>query len=376
MSAYPESKPLGIGLVGAGAIMRLSHAPTVSKTAGARLAAVFDRDLSRAEALAGEFGGKAYNELEAMLSSSDVDAVIVATPNRFHEEGVVAAAAHGKHVFCEKPLTIDIQSGYRMVKVCREAGVVLQVGFNQRFWSQVQIAKSLVEAGFIGKIHQVRSNYSEKASAYPAATNYRYDMAQSGGATIIDLTIHRIDLLRHLVGDISGVMAELVHSELPEKVDDNVFMLTRFEEGARGCLSGNRFSPNIGDGTDLYGTEGTIHISSETSSPVNAAQLAVYTEKCVKDLPDVLAEAHYPEAWWKPFESGWITVKPPRRSPYLAQMNSFVTSINEKRPAAITGEDGLRAQEVIQAAYLSMESGRWVDVPLPGDAPFLIPTYF
>ncbi len=375
MNASTESKPVGIGLVGAGAIMRLSHAPTVTRTPGAKLVAVFDRDLARAEGLTAEFGGKAHSELEAMLSSPDIDAVIVATPNRFHEEGVLAAAAHRKHVFCEKPLTLDIQSGRRMVDACREAGVVLQVGFNQRFWSQVQIAKMLIDSGFIGRVHQVRSNYSEKSTVYPAATRYRYDMAQSGGATIIDLTIHRIDLARYLVGDFTGVFAELVHSELAEKVDDNVFMLARFEGGARGCLSGNRFSPNIGDGTDIYGSEGTIHISSETLNPFNAAQLAVYTEKGAKDLPEVLAEAHYPEAWWKPFENGWITVKPPRRSPYLAQMNAFLDSINKGLPAAITGEDGLRAQEVIQAAYLSVQSGRWVDLPLPADAPFVIPTY-
>lgn len=375
MPTSQEHAPVRIGLVGAGAIMRLSHAPTVQATAGATLTAIFDRDLSRAEALASEFGGKAYNNLEALLSAPDVDAVIVATPNRFHEEAVLAAAAHGKHVFCEKPLAMNVQEARRMVDACRTAGVVLQVGFNQRFWGQVQIAKSLIESGFIGKVHQFRSNYSEKSTAYPAATRYRYDLAQSGGATIIDLTIHRIDLARHLVGDFSAVFAELAHSELPERVDDNVFLLTRFGGGARGCLSGNRFSPDIGDGTDIYGSEGTIHIASETLNPFHAAPLAVYTEKSVTDLPDVLAEAHYPDAWWKSFQEGWITVKPPRRSPYKAQMNAFIASIVEGKPAAISGEDGLKAQELIQGAYLSMRSGHWVDLPLPDDAPFIVPTY-
>ena len=370
-----QATPVRIGLIGAGAIMRLSHAPTVKATEGAALTAVFDPDRDRAEALAADFGGRAYERLEAILAAPDVDAVIVATPNRFHEEAVVAAAAHGKHVFCEKPLTLDVQSARRMVDACRSAKVLLQVGFNQRFWSQVQITKSLIDAGFIGKVHQFRSNYSEKSSAYPAATRYRYDLAQSGGATIIDLTIHRIDLARNLVGDFSGVFAELAHSELPERVDDNVFLLTRFAQGARGCLSGNRFSPDIGDGTDIHGSEGTIHIASETLNPFHAAPLAVYTEKAADDLPEVLAEAHYPDAWWKTFKGGWITVRPPRRSPYRAQMRAFVDSIVEGRPAAITGKDGLKAQELIQGAYLSMATGGWVDLPLAADAPFLVPSY-
>jgi len=375
MTTSKERAPVRVGLVGAGAIMRLSHAPTVKRTAGATLTAVFDSDLSRAEALAGDFGGRAYGDLEAMLSAPDVDAVIVATPNRFHEEGVVTAAAHGKHVFCEKPLTLDVQSARRMIDACRKAKILLQVGFNQRFWGQAQVAKSLIDSGFIGKVHQYRSNYSEKSTAYPAATRYRYDLAQSGGATIIDLTIHRIDLLRHLVGDYSAVFAELTHSALPEKVDDNIFLLTRGTGGERGCLSGNRYSPDIGDGTDVYGSEGTIHIASETLNPFHAAPLAVYTEKSAKDLPDVLAEAHYPDAWWKAFEGGWITVKPPRRNPYHAQMRAFVDSIVEGKPPAVSGEDGLKAQELIQGAYLSMQTGRWVDLPLKADAPFIVPTY-
>ena len=375
MTTSRDAAPIRIGLVGAGAIMRLSHAPTVKRTSGAALAAVFDRDLSRAEALTGDFGGRAYRDLEAMLSSPDVDAVIVATPNRFHEEGVLAAAAHGKHVFCEKPLTLDVQSARRMIEACRKAKVLLQVGFNQRFWGQTQIAKSLIDSGFIGKVHQYRSNYSEKSTAYPAATRYRYDLAQSGGATIIDLTIHRIDLLRHLVGDYSAVFAELAHSALPEKVDDNIFLLTRGTGGERGCLSGNRYSPDIGDGTDIYGSEGTIHIASETLNPFHAAPLAVYTDKSAKDLPDVLAEAHYPDAWWKAFEGGWITVKPPRRNPYNTQMRAFVDSIVESKPPTVSGEDGLKAQELIQGAYLSMQTGRWVDLPLKADAPFIVPTY-
>jgi predicted dehydrogenase len=366
---------LRIGLIGGGAIMRLSHAPTVKASADADLVAVYDLDIARAKALTDDFGGTPFDHLDAMLSMKELDAVIVATPNRFHEEGVVAAAAAGKHVFCEKPLSVDADGSSRMIAACERAGVILQVGFNQRFWGQVEIAKALIDAGFIGKVHQMRSVYSEKASAYPASTGYRYDLAQSGGATTIDLTIHRIDLARHLVGDFSGVMAELVHSELPQKVDDNVFMLTRFQNGARSCLTGNRYSPNIGDGTDLYGTEGTIHLATETASPFASTPLAVYTEKSAADLPDVLREAHYPEAWWESFKGGWITVKPPRQSPYGKQFAAFCTSIRESKPAKVSGVDGLRAQEFVQAAYRSMALGAWVDLPLAEGTPFALPTY-
>ena len=76
-------------------------------------------------------------------------------------------------MLCEKPLAVDAAAARRMVRACDEAKVVLQVGFNQRFWAQVEIAKQLVESGFIGTVHQMRSIYSEKSTAYPASTRYR-----------------------------------------------------------------------------------------------------------------------------------------------------------------------------------------------------------
>jgi predicted dehydrogenase len=110
-----------------------------------------------------EFGGKAFDNLDAMLETGDVGAVIVAIPNDAHPAGVIAAAERGKHVLCEKPLAIDVADCWRMIEACDKAKVVLQVGFNQRFWNQVQIAKALVDAGFIGKIHQMRSADSDEA---------------------------------------------------------------------------------------------------------------------------------------------------------------------------------------------------------------------
>jgi predicted dehydrogenase len=374
--AEASGPPVRFGLIGAGAIMRLSHAPTIARSPDAELVAVFDRDGGRARALAEEHGVPFHcDRLEALVARDDVDAVIVATPNLYHPQGVEAAARAGKHVLCEKPLAIDVQSARHMVEAAAEAGVVLQVGLNQRFWNQVEIAKQLIDDGFIGRVHAVRSVYSERWNAYPAATRYRYDPALSGGATIIDLTIHRIDLLRHLIGEMSAVFAEIVHSEVPERIDDNVWLLARFACGARGCLSSDRYSPAIGDGTDIYGSEGTIHLATETLNPFHAAPLAVHTEKPAALLPDVLREAHYPDAWWKRFGGGWITVKPRRRNPYDAQLAAFVRSIREGVPPPISGEDGLKAQEVVQAAYIAMREGRWVDLPLPADAPFAVPDY-
>ena len=122
--------PVRIGLVGAGAIMRLSHAPVIAKSKIATLAAVFDVDLPRAEAIVAKFGGKAFDNLDAMLERGNVDAVIVATPNDAHPTGVIAAAERGKHVLCEKPLAIGVADCRRMIEACaaKRAGTPDEVG--------------------------------------------------------------------------------------------------------------------------------------------------------------------------------------------------------------------------------------------------------
>ena len=171
-----------------------------------------------------------------------------------------------------------------MIKSCKKNNVQFQIGFNQRFWSQVEIVKKLLEVNFIGKIHSFRTIYSEKYSVFPAATPYRYNLDQSGGATIIDLAIHRIDMIRYLLGEYKSLVAELKHSEIPSKVDDNVHILANMENGAVGTIASDRYSPAIGDGTDLYGSEGAIHFNTETINPFHAVPLAVYTEKSLSEI--------------------------------------------------------------------------------------------
>ena len=296
----PAPEPVGFGIVGAGAIVGLSHGPAMARLAEARLVAVSDKDAARAEANGRAWGAERwYAETEALIADAAVEAVLVATPNRFHRAAVEMAAAAGKPVFCEKPLAATLTDARAMVEACAAARVILQVGFNQRFWAQVRIAKQLIDTGFIGRVHGCRSLFAEQQGKYPAATAYRYDLAQSGGATIIDLTVHRIDLVRHLLGEFRSLTAEVRHNALAEAVDDNVWILANLQNGATVCLTSDRYGPGVKDETDIFGSEGTIHFATETLNPFHAAPLAVHTERAAADLPDVLRQAHYPGAWWR-----------------------------------------------------------------------------
>ena len=182
-------------------------------------------------------------------------------------------------------------------------------------------------------------------------------------------------MVRYLLGEYKSLVAELKHSEIPAKVDDNVHILLNMENGAVGTIASDRYSPAIGDGTDLYGSEGAIHFNTETINPFHAVPLAVYTEKPLSEIPDFLKNNYYPDAWWKEFKGGWITVKPERTNPYQKELQGFCDNISSNKNVFVNGLDGLKALEVVFASYISKNERRWVDFPIPKNTPLNIPRY-
>lgn len=371
-----ENHELRVGVVGAGAIVRMSHLPSLARTEGVRAVALADPDEERVRALAQEHGAVAYTDYAAMLDEAELDAVLVALPNHLHRDVVERATARGLHVFTEKPVAQNLEDARAIEQACAAAGVVTMTGFNQRFREPVQLAKQGIEAGVVGDVLSFRSVYSESYDVYPSATRYRYDLAQSGGASILDLAIHRIDQARYLVGDIVEVCATVDHRTIPFPADDNVFLLLRFESGATGVISSDRFSPQVSNATDVYGPEGTIHVSSETRNPFQSVPLAFSSRLPREQLPQAYAEADWPSAWWLDYEPGsWVTMSPSRSNPYDTEWRAFVDAVHgDVDPAMATIHDGVKAQEVVTAAYRSVREHGWVSLPLT-DPVEPIPTY-
>lgn len=371
-----ENKDLRVGVVGAGAIVRMSHLPSIGRTEGVRAVAVADPDQDRVNQLAKQHDAVAYSDYATMLDEAELDAVLVALPNHLHRDVVERATARGLHVFTEKPVAHNLEDARAIEAACDAAGVVTLTGFNQRFREPVQLAKQGIDAGVVGDVVAFRSVYSESYDVYPSATRYRYDLAQSGGASILDLAIHRIDQARHLVGDIVEVCATVDHRTIPFAADDSVFLLLRFANGATGVISSDRFSPQVSNATDIYGPEGTIHVSSETRNPFQSVPLAFSSRLPMEQLPQTYAEADWPSAWWLDYQPGsWVTMSPSRSNPYDKEWRAFVDAINGTvDPAMPTIHDGVRAQEVVTAAYRSVREHGWVSLPLENPVE-PIPTY-
>jgi predicted dehydrogenase len=371
---------VGIGIVGAGHIS-VSHAGAVLKSPNTELVAVCDPDLTRARQLASAHGSPpTFGSLAEMLREQRVEAVIIATPNHLHVVQTNECAAAGRHVLCEKPIANTYSEALAVQKICDEHSVLLRSGFNQRFLNHVRLAKLAIERGVVGEIHGFRSVFSGKWDNYFDATNFRFNPEQSGGTTINDNLIHRYDIVRHLLGDdYVGIVADLAHSVIPPVVDDNVNLIVRTRRGVRGTFSADRYSPVIADSTEFYGTKGSIYFVTNAVSPFHAVPLAIFTSLAQDEVPAELLGAQFPLARARrvPGWSGWLTIWPQFNDTYAAQVEEFAHVIRGEPNAGIgaTGIDGVRSTEVIHSAYLSQNESRWVNLPLPADAPYRVPTY-
>ncbi|HZO34827.1 MAG TPA: inositol 2-dehydrogenase [Gaiellaceae bacterium] len=188
MSAAVRIAVLGTGRIGAMHAELLAH-----RVEGARLAAVYDAEPERARSVAAELGVDAAASAEELYASPDVDAIAICSSTDVHVEEMVAAAGAGKAIFCEKPLSLDLDELDRGLEAVGRAGVLFQVGFNRRFDPAHQSVRDAVAAGTIGDVHVVRITSRDPA---PPPAEY----AGRSGGLFLDTTIHDFDMARYVTG--------------------------------------------------------------------------------------------------------------------------------------------------------------------------------
>ena len=185
------TEPVRIGVVGAGAIAQLTHLPLLSKMRGAKLVAVCDNDRPKARALADRFDiDDTYTDIEDLLETGELQAIVIATPNHLHEPHVLSALASGLDVLCERPLAMSARGVERIVNAAARANRKVLVGNNYRFRSDVQALAAFIRGGELGKLTGVR------AGAYNFRRNegWRLRRAEAGGGAFFDFGVPLLDL--------------------------------------------------------------------------------------------------------------------------------------------------------------------------------------
>lgn len=276
-----------------------------------------------------------YKNYQELLQRDDIEAVFIFTSTDMHEEIVTAAAQAGKHIFCEKPLSMneDEQASMAVLKKVKERGVTLQVAFNRRFDPQFHEVFELVRSGKIGRPQMIKIT-SRDPDLLP------HDLIKRIGGLIFDFTMHDFDMARFMMQDeVSEVYVKgntLIDPSLKniDDVDTLAVMLT-FRNGGYALIDNSRRAVyGYDQRVEVFGSEGMAYADNVSESTVKVFN----SQHCImkNPLPD-------------------FTVR--YREAYRTEILHFIDSVLHHTPVVCTGEDALLAQRIAIAAQQSLKSG-------------------
>jgi len=325
-----------LGLLGAGRIGKV-HAKAISASAGARLVAVADAFPAAATALADHYGCE-IRSIAAILAAKDIDAVVICTPTDTHAELIEKFARAGKAIFSEKPIDLSLARVKACLKVVRDSKAVLMVGFNRRFDPHFGAVRAAIDAGTIGAVEMVTI-----ISRDPGAPPYDY-ITRSGGI-FRDMTIHDFDMARFMLGEeISAVSAQasvLTDPNIAKLGDfDSVSVMLTTASGKHCTISNSRRATyGYDQRVEVHGALGSVAAENQRPVSIEVATAAGYTRPPLHDF----FMTRYTEA-------------------YAAEIAAFVAAVAGHRPASPSGEDGLVALALAEAALKSVAEKRTVSM--------------
>ncbi len=341
--------------------------------------AICGRNAAGVEAAAAQLGWQSYEtDWRALIARDDIGLIDISTPGDSHAEIAVAAAEAGKHVWCEKPLANTLDEARAMVAAVERAGVVNFVNFNYRRVPAVQLAKQLIDQGFVGAIRHWRAVYLQDWIVDPQfPLVWRLQKDQAGSGALGDIGAHILDLARFLVGEITSVCGMLTtfitERPLPEAsagleasgaaahgtvtVDDAALIMARFASGAIGSFEATRFATGRKNANcfEINGSNGSIAFNLERLN-----ELQVYSRQEDAALQGwktiLVTEASHPYAgaWWPPGHIiGW-------EHSHTHGVVDLLRGIAVGQSPAPTFADALKVQALLAAIEESAAQGTWV----------------
>jgi myo-inositol 2-dehydrogenase/D-chiro-inositol 1-dehydrogenase len=319
-----------VGLIGAGRIGQVHASTIVHRVARAQLVVVADLVPGAAEALAAKFHvPNATADYGAIIADPKLEAVLICTPTDTHAEIIIAASRAGKHIFCEKPIALNLKDADAALQAVNQAGVKFQVGFNRRFDANYARVRKAVTSGEIGKPQLLHIT-----SRDPGPPPIPY--IQTTGGIFLDMAIHDWDMARFLIGSEieelyvqGGVMVDPAIGEAGD-IDTHV-TLVRFANGVVGTIENSRRAVyGYDQRVEILGSRGAVH--TEHNYPNNT--ILSTAEAIQRDLPLNFFLQRYADA-------------------FAAEIEAFVEAVLTGSPVAVSGHDGRMALIVGLAAKKS-----------------------
>ncbi len=335
MSGAPEggTRPLRIGVMSLAHHHAESYLALLPSLPGVEVAGLWDEDADRGQTAARDQGLSLFRS-EAELLGADLDGAIVASVNAEHRRLVELAATNGVHVLCEKPLATHVEDARRMVDACASAGVRLMTAFPMRWSPVVGALAATLRAGALGEVLVLEGvNTGEVPDVHRA---WFVDPVLAGGGAIADHVVHLADLYRWLLGkeveEVYAVANRILRDGF-QAVETGALVSLRFAGGVVATIDCSWSKP------PSYPTWGGLSLEATGTNGVVA--IDAFGQHLTEHGPRETG------ASW-PF---WGS------DPNLAMLAEFVAAIREDRQPAVTGLDGLRALEIVDAAYRSIAAG-------------------
>jgi myo-inositol 2-dehydrogenase/D-chiro-inositol 1-dehydrogenase len=330
---------LRLGLIGAGRIGQVHAANIAFRLPQGTLASVADVNETAARALTERFHvPKTSTNYADILNDTSIDAVLICSATDTHARIIEATACAGKHIFCEKPIALNLADIDRALDAVQRSGVTFQVGFNRRFDANFRRVRTAITEGQIGTPHSIHI-----ISRDPAPPPISY--IKVSGGMFLDMTIHDFDMARYLIGSEvvevytqAGVMVDAAIGEAGD-VDTAVTML-RFSNGVIGTIDNSRKAVyGYDQRVEVFGSAGAIQ--TENNFPNNAV---LSTGDAIRrDLPLNFFMQRYTES-------------------YVAEIEQFIVAVTKRRPPPASGHDGRMATVIGLAALKSHQEKRPVAV--------------
>jgi predicted dehydrogenase len=304
---------------------------------GATVVAVCDVDRGRAGAFAGEVGGTAFTSVDEMLEAARPAVVSICTPPADHLEPARTVARRGIPFLCEKPLADSLPAAEAIAQAAREGGAPAMVGYCHRFHEPVLQIKELLDAGEIGEPVLFRNRFAYRFAE--VEKTWFADRAVSGGGTVMDTSVHSLDLYRFLIGEITHVAAQLTTVTPGLAVEDNSVLLVNGPAGVPGIVEASWTTPVGESHLTIYGTRGNVTVDYGAGD-FGVAALQRAGEAAPTRLP----------------RSG--------HDRFTAEVRHFLECVAAGRAPSPGLADGVRTLQIIAAAYGANGTVAGVEVPL------------
>ncbi len=318
-------KTVNVGVIGVGA-MGENHVRVYHKMEEANLLSVSDVSERALKKIEKKYGAKGYTDYNELLKNPDIEVVSVCVPTTYHHSVVMEAIKNKKHVLVEKPIAFTLKEAKEMIEAAKEAGVILATGHVERFNPAVQKAKELIDDGVIGDIV---SAFAKRVGPLPPR------IKDVGVA--IDLAIHDLDIMNYLFEEEITQVYGTMNSILDDcEFEDHAEIMVSFDNESTGIIEVNWLTPYKRRELELTGTDGIISVDYIKQS------IDVYG-KFAQD----------------------IEIK--HEEPLKSELNSFLNAVVNNEDPEITGEDGLKALEMVIAANKSSKEHRPISLDELGE---------